>query len=343
VDNQIALSDTFTTMRARGLRSHADAEPVTIISIAADGTICRGGDATASIGSMLDGIGQLLTHDGTNPTVLQPGTAGQVLTIGAGNNVEWVEFEVPSELPITKGVIITGDGTTSTQLAVGTTGQALVADEAAPNGIKWGGMSHFALTDRGTNSHASIDSFISSKGQASGVAEVGPTAAYGTLIGPFLHPRHQPAQMRFCYESAMATRSNNGLANDGFYPTIENWTQVYSNMGDDFSTTFGQWVPARNGVVISDLYVWFDNVASSGPPRWNMISLNRSAENGYDSCTAISTQAGKHDYVKLTTLMLVGAGESIDVSAGGFGNGLNDGSGDTVPFYARWSVCYLGL
>jgi hypothetical protein len=41
--------------------------------------------------------------------------------------------------------------------------------------------------------------------------------------------------------------------------------------------------------------------------------------------------------------MLVGAGESIDVSAGGFGNGLNDGSGDTVPFYARWSVCYLGL
>lgn len=135
IDNQCKFSVVFTTLHAAGLAEHTDGKPTKMLTIADDGTICRGG---TDVGSLLDSAGQLITHDGTTTTVLQPGIPSQFLTVGADYNLEWTNIEIPSELPVApKGVLISADGLQSTQVPVGTNGQVLVADSAAPSGLAW--------------------------------------------------------------------------------------------------------------------------------------------------------------------------------------------------------------
>jgi hypothetical protein len=126
-------------LHAAGLTEHSDGTPTEMLTIAADGTICCGG---TDVGSLLDSAGQLITHDGTATTVLEPGIPSQYLTVGADSTLEWTHIEIPTttELPVApKGVLIRTDGLQSTQVPVGTDGQVLVANSAAPSGLSWQG------------------------------------------------------------------------------------------------------------------------------------------------------------------------------------------------------------
>ncbi|ELR17016.1 uncharacterized protein ACA1_020520 [Acanthamoeba castellanii str. Neff] len=71
---------------------------------------------------------------------------------------------------VTKGALIMGNSTTLTILPLGTMNQLLTADTNATNGIKWAQGDHTTLNNVGTNTHAQIDTFIGSKGAASGLA-----------------------------------------------------------------------------------------------------------------------------------------------------------------------------
>ncbi|QPB44473.1 hypothetical protein [Medusavirus stheno T3] len=85
---------------------------------------------------------------------------GQVPNTQLGNVVK----------PVTKGQLLVGNGTVPTTLGVGTNNQLLIADSTQATGIKWAQGDHTTLSNIGTNTHAQLDTFVASKGQASGLA-----------------------------------------------------------------------------------------------------------------------------------------------------------------------------
>lgn len=62
--------------------------------------------------------------------------------------------------PTDKGVIITGDGSHSVTLAAGANKTALIADPTRSEGIKWAAYDHVDLLNKGTNTHAQIDTTL---------------------------------------------------------------------------------------------------------------------------------------------------------------------------------------
>jgi len=77
-NNQCAFSDTFTTLRARGLSQHPAGTATSVVSINSEGTIAVGGSAGAA--NLLTEARQLLTSNETETVALDVGTTSQVLT-----------------------------------------------------------------------------------------------------------------------------------------------------------------------------------------------------------------------------------------------------------------------
>ncbi|BBI30450.1 hypothetical protein QKT49_gp313 [Acanthamoeba castellanii medusavirus] len=92
--------------------------------------------------------------------------AGQVPTSQLGNIV----------VPIDKGDIVVGGASAPTTLGVGVNNQLLIADSAEATGIKWAQGDHTTLANVGANTHAQIDAFIDSKGDALGLATLDGTS-----------------------------------------------------------------------------------------------------------------------------------------------------------------------
>jgi len=103
-DNQCAFSDTFTTLRAKGLSQHPTRTTTLVISIDNEGVIDVGGSAGA-VSTLLSGAGQLITLNGTTEVTLDPGTNGQVLTANssAADGIEWADL--PAATPTTLGSV----------------------------------------------------------------------------------------------------------------------------------------------------------------------------------------------------------------------------------------------
>jgi len=91
-DNQCAFSDTFTTLRARGVSQHPADTATSVVSIDSEGTIAIGGLAWAI--NLLTEAGQLLTSNGTESVALDVGTTSQVLTANssAADSIEWANL-----------------------------------------------------------------------------------------------------------------------------------------------------------------------------------------------------------------------------------------------------------
>jgi len=117
-DNQCAFSNTFTTLRARGLSQHPADTATSVVSIDGEGVIAVGG-LTGAI-NLLTEAGQLLTSNWTESVALDVGTTGQVLTANssAANGIEWANFPTTPAGSAEYGVIIgttppNGSGTIS--------------------------------------------------------------------------------------------------------------------------------------------------------------------------------------------------------------------------------------
>jgi len=115
-DNQCTFSNTFTTLRARGLSQHPAGTATLVVSIDSEGTIAIGGLAGAT--NLLTEAGQLLTSNGTKSVALDVGTTGQVLTANSSeaNGVKWANLPLTPAGSADYGIII---GTTP-QNGVGT-------------------------------------------------------------------------------------------------------------------------------------------------------------------------------------------------------------------------------
>jgi len=117
-NNQCAFSNTFTTLRARGLSQHPADTATLVVSIDSEGTIAIGGSAGAI--NLLTEAGQLLTSNGTKSVAPNVGTTGQVLTANslAANGIEWANLLITPAGSANYGVIIgttppNGSGTIS--------------------------------------------------------------------------------------------------------------------------------------------------------------------------------------------------------------------------------------
>jgi len=117
-NNQCAFSDTFTTLRARGLSQHPAGTATLVVSINSEGTIAVGG--LAGTINLLTEAGQLLTSNRTKSVALDVGTTGQVLMANssAANSVEWANLLTTPAGSANYGVIIgttppNGSGTIS--------------------------------------------------------------------------------------------------------------------------------------------------------------------------------------------------------------------------------------
>jgi len=95
-NNQCTFSDTFSTLRARGLSQHPASTATLVVSIDSDGTIAVGGLARAA--NLLTEARQLFTSNGTEMVALDFGTTGQVLTANssAANSIEWANLPTPA-------------------------------------------------------------------------------------------------------------------------------------------------------------------------------------------------------------------------------------------------------
>jgi len=105
-DNQCAFSNTFTTLRARGLSQHPTGTTTLVVSIDSNGIIAVGGSAGAV--NLLTEAGQLLTSNRTEAVALDAGTTGQVLTANSSvaNGVEWAALPTTPAGSTNYGVII---------------------------------------------------------------------------------------------------------------------------------------------------------------------------------------------------------------------------------------------
>jgi len=101
-DNQCVFSNTFTTLRARGLSQHPAGTATLVVSIDGDGTIAVGGI------NLLTEVGQLFTSNGTKAVALDVGTTGQVLTANSSvaNGIEWANLPTTPAGSANYGVII---------------------------------------------------------------------------------------------------------------------------------------------------------------------------------------------------------------------------------------------
>jgi len=120
-DNQCAFSNTFTTLRARGLSQHPADTATLVVSIDSNGVIAIGGSAGAI--NLLTEAGQLLTSNRTESVALDVGTTGQVLTANssAANGIEWANLPAvtPSTLGVLYGIPATSTGNSSLSLGYG--------------------------------------------------------------------------------------------------------------------------------------------------------------------------------------------------------------------------------
>jgi len=106
-NNQCAFSNTFTTLRARGLSQHPAGTATLVVSIDSEGTIAVGGLA-GDVTNLLTKAGQLLTSNGTESVALDVGTTGQVLTANSSvaNSVKWANLPLTPAGSADYGVII---------------------------------------------------------------------------------------------------------------------------------------------------------------------------------------------------------------------------------------------
>jgi len=104
-DNQCAFSNTFTTLRARGLSQHPASTATLVVSIDSDGLIAVGGLAGAA--NILTEARQLLTSNGTETVALDVGTTGQVLTANSSvaNSIKWANLPTTPAGSANYGVI----------------------------------------------------------------------------------------------------------------------------------------------------------------------------------------------------------------------------------------------
>jgi len=123
-NNQCTFSNTFTTLRARGLSQHPAGTATLVVSIGSDGTIAVGG--LAGTVNLLTEARQLLTSNRTKAVALDVGTTGQVLMANssAANGIEWADLPTTPAGSADYGIIIgtmppNGTGTISTGYGAG--------------------------------------------------------------------------------------------------------------------------------------------------------------------------------------------------------------------------------
>jgi hypothetical protein len=84
----------------------------------------------------------------------------------------------------TKGDILTRNSTDNTRLPVGTDNEVLTANSTSAEGISWAQVDHVNLANKGTNTHAQIDTHIASTSNPHSVtfSQVNPLTTKGSLI-----------------------------------------------------------------------------------------------------------------------------------------------------------------
>lgn len=245
--------------------------------------------------------------------------------------------------PIAKGGILTSaDGVTNSVQTVGANNTALIADSTATRGFRWGSYDHVNLLNKGTNTHAALDTFVASKNQPGGLASLNSGTAWDGTIGPLLASRSQPGARSVAGQRPLGSYTNNGTLNGGNGPSVGNMVAIanYPSTDTSLELATGIWTAPVSGTYISDVSVSFPASANNGPgQKYRHVALHSNVKGlQVDTASMASIMADQVDYLKMVTLIKADATEQWYISCFTGGPQQPSGSGDVADSNVKWRI-----
>lgn len=213
------------------------------------------------------------------------------ITVTSGLSLEGV-FNAKGDL------LTTSDGNTTVALGVGSNDEYLASNSSTPTGLEWKQIDHTALSNIGTNSHATIDAHIASTSNPHSVAfsQVTPLTTKGDIIA-----RTSSSSTRFAIGSNDQYLAANSATATGLEWKDPNWVEAITCFDQEmprFTGTEGQL--QQSGITIGgapslSVYggagVLGANVDSS-VNRWSRLDIANIRCYNSDFYTTITRQPG---------------------------------------------------
>ncbi|ELR13801.1 hemagluttinin domain containing protein [Acanthamoeba castellanii str. Neff] len=292
-DGQMAITPAITHIKATGLGMAMDGMG-TLLTMDASGNVRKAGGTTMNVATF-------------DTFVNSKGATSGLATLDGASQVPAMQLSNTYAPPVTKGILTTGNGSTPITLAPSTNKQVLMADLTAAMGLAYKQVDHANLTNKGTNTHAQINSFITSKGQASGLATLdsaskvpaaqlpAPTLTLpGTLIGA--------TRAR---QTVLGTDATKNIFDD----SITYCTTIRTKVLWDFQTnnvTLGINTTIGNATLLT-LTAGFNNTAVSATASNNLMTGNNNTFLGYNANTSIADD--------ISNSITLGSGTMVDANS----------------------------
>jgi hypothetical protein len=270
----MAIAPAITHIKATGLGTAADGTG-TLLAMDASGNVRKAGGTTTNVAAF-------------DTFVNSKGAASGLATLDGAGQVPTAQLGNAYAPPVTKGILTTGNGSTSATLAPGTDKQVLTADPTAATGLAYKQVDHADLTNKGANTHAQIDAFVTSKGQASGLATLDSASKVpaAQLPAPTLTLPGALIGATRARQTVLGTDAAKNIFDDG----VTYCTAIGTKALRDFQTdnvTLGINTAVGDAALLT-LTAGFNNTAVGAAAGNNLTTGNNNTFLGYNANTSVA-------------------------------------------------------